>query len=45
MWNISTILGGLITNDARCSRYSKSRSAMAKAAFIKKRAISPTNWT
>jgi hypothetical protein len=35
-------LGSLITNDARCTRDSKSTTAMARAAFIKE-ALSPKN--
>jgi hypothetical protein len=30
-------LGGTVTNDARCTRGSKSRIAMAKAAFKRKK--------
>jgi hypothetical protein len=30
-------LGSMITNDARCSREIKSRTAMAKAAFSRKK--------
>jgi hypothetical protein len=30
-------LGSMITNDARCTRETKSRIAMAKAAFNKKK--------
>ena len=36
MWNISTIS---ITNNARCTCEIKSRIAMAKAAFIKKKTL------
>jgi hypothetical protein len=32
-------LGSMITNDARCTREIKSRTAMAKAAFNKKKAL------
>ena len=32
-------LGSLLTNDGRCAREIKSRIAMAKAAFIKKKTI------
>jgi hypothetical protein len=38
-------LGSMITNDARCAREIKSRIAMAKAAFNKKKNLSPANWT
>jgi hypothetical protein len=31
--------GGMITNDARCTREIKSRIAMAKAAFNKKKTL------
>ena len=34
-------LGSLITNDVRCTRDSKSRIVMAKAAYIKKETLSP----
>jgi hypothetical protein len=37
-------LGSLITNNARCTRDSKSKIAMARAAFIKKEILSPKNW-
>jgi hypothetical protein len=36
--------GSLITNDVRCTRDSKSRIAMARAAYIKKETLSPNNW-
>jgi hypothetical protein len=32
-------LGSIITNDARCTRETKSRISMAKAAFDKERAL------
>jgi hypothetical protein len=35
----SNYLGGIITNDARCTREIKSRIAMAKAAFHKKKTL------
>jgi hypothetical protein len=35
----------MITSDARCTREIKSRIAMAKAAFNKKKIFSPANWT
>jgi len=40
-------LGSLLTNDGRCTRTCeiKSRIAMAKAAFSKKRTLLPANWT
>jgi hypothetical protein len=38
-------LGSMITNDARCTREIKSRIALAKAAFNKRRIFSPANWT
>jgi hypothetical protein len=38
-------LCSVITNDARCTRDIKSRIAIAKAAFNKKKILSPTNWT
>jgi hypothetical protein len=34
----------MITNDARCTREIKSRTATAKAAFNKKKAFSIANW-
>jgi hypothetical protein len=34
MWNISTVM-----NDARCTHETKSRIAMAKAAFNNKKAL------
>jgi len=37
-------LGSLITTDARCTRDSKSRTAMARAAFITKETLSPKDW-
>jgi biotin synthase-related radical SAM superfamily protein len=39
-----TYFGSIITNCARCTREIKSKTSMAKAAFIKK-TFSPTNWT
>jgi hypothetical protein len=38
MWNISTILGSMIINDARCTREIESRIVMAKSVFSKKKA-------
>jgi hypothetical protein len=38
-------LGSMTTNDARCTRAIKSRIAMAKATFNKKKNLSPANWT
>ena len=38
-------LGSVITNVARCTREIKSRIAMAKAAFNKKKGFSQANWT
>jgi hypothetical protein len=39
-------LDSMITNDARCIRETKSRIAMAKAAFSKKRTLFlPAKWT
>jgi hypothetical protein len=35
----------MITNDARCTCEIKSRIAMAKAAFKKKKVLSPAIWT
>jgi hypothetical protein len=35
----------MITNDARCTRVIKSRIAMTKAPFSKKKAFPPANWT
>ena len=32
-------LGSMLTNDGRCTREIKSRSAMAKAAFSKKKTL------
>ena len=40
-----TYFGSIITNYARCTREIKSKTTMAKAAFIKKKTFSPTNWT
>ena len=39
-----TCLSSMITNDARCTREIKSRIAMAKATFDKKKTYSPCNW-
>jgi hypothetical protein len=36
MWNIPTVLGSLITNDAKCTREMKYRIAMGKATLKKK---------
>jgi hypothetical protein len=38
-------LGSVITNDAGCTREIKSRIAMAKGAFNKKKIFSPANWS
>jgi hypothetical protein len=38
-------LGSVITNDARYTPESKYRTAMAKAAFNKKKALLTSNWT
>ena len=38
-------LGSMLTNDGRCTREIKSRIAMAKAAFDKKKILLPANWT
>jgi hypothetical protein len=35
----------MITKDAKCSREIKSRISVAKAAFDKKKSVSPVNWT
>jgi hypothetical protein len=35
----------MITNDAGSTREVKSRTAMAKAAFSKRRIFPPANWT
>jgi hypothetical protein len=43
MWNVSIILGSMITNYARCTREIKSRIAMAKAAFNKKKTLFTKN--
>jgi hypothetical protein len=52
MWNISSInveysnhLNSMITNDARCTQESKSRIAMAKAAFNKENSFLLADWT
>ena len=37
-------LGSLITNDPRCTCDSKSRTAMTKSPFKKRRLFSPANW-
>jgi hypothetical protein len=37
-------LGSLITNNGRCTRDSKSKIAMARAAFIKKEILSQKKW-
>jgi hypothetical protein len=39
MWNISNILGSMITNVARCTREVKSRITLLKAAFNKQKAF------
>jgi hypothetical protein len=36
MWNVSTTWGSKITNETRCTRDIKSRTAMAEAPFNKK---------
>jgi len=38
-------LGSMLTNDGRCKCEIKSRIAMAKTAFIKKKTLLPANWT
>jgi len=38
-------LGSILTNDGRCTSEIKSRIAMAKAAFSKKKTLLPANWT
>ena len=38
-------LGSMLTNDGRCTREIKSRIAMAKAAFSKKKTLFTANWT
>ena len=38
-------LGSVVTNDARCTREIKSRVAMAKAVFKRKKTLSQANWT
>jgi hypothetical protein len=38
-------LSSMITNDARCTREIKSRIAIAKAAFSKKKNLFTRNWT
>jgi hypothetical protein len=38
-------LGSILTNDGRCTREIKSRIAMAKATFNKKKSLLPANWT
>ena len=38
-------LGSMLTNDGRCTCEIKSRIAMAKAAFNKKKTLLPANWT
>jgi hypothetical protein len=42
-WNVKyfNYLGNMITNDARCTREIKCRIVMAKAAFSKKKKLSP----
>jgi len=37
-------LGSMLINDGRCTREIKSRIAMVKAAFNKKRALSTSRW-
>jgi hypothetical protein len=37
-------VGSMTTNDARCTCKIKSRIVMAKAAFNKKKFLSPENW-
>ena len=38
-------LGSIITNDGKCTCEIKSRIAMAKAVFNKKKTLLPANWT
>jgi len=38
-------LVSMLTNDGRCTCEIKSRIAMAKAAFGKKKTLLPANWT
>ena len=38
-------LGSMLTDDGRCTCEIKSRIAMAKAAFNKKKNLLPANWT
>jgi hypothetical protein len=38
-------LGSILTNDGRCTCEIKSRTAMAKAAFNKKKTPLPADWT
>jgi hypothetical protein len=38
-------LGSMLINDGRCTCEIKSRIAMAKAAFSKKKTLLPANWT
>jgi len=38
-------LGSMLKDDGRCTCEIKSRIAMAKAAFSKKKALLPANWT
>jgi hypothetical protein len=38
-------LGGLITDDARCTLEIKAKIVLAKLAFNKKKLFSPANWT
>jgi len=38
-------LGSMLTNDGRCMCEIKSRIAMAKAAFNRRRLFLPANWT
>ena len=45
MWNLLNILGSILTNDGRCTCEIKCGTAMAKAAFNKKRALLPAHWT
>jgi hypothetical protein len=41
----SNYLGSIITNDARCTCEIKSRIAITKAAFSKKKTFSQANWS
>ena len=39
MWNVSNILGSMITNDVGCTREVKSKTALVKAALNKEKAL------